>query len=318
LGTWLNKQAVYLDKYLLFPLQLRWMLMVSRVPTLIHITDQGMAMAAWTLPRSRFLVTCHDLIAIKQTINTSWRKRSVFQTLNRLQVTRAASVVCVSQKTLADCQTFLSPCPPADVVLNPIDPEFLNAEVAPMSESLPPKFLFHVGNSHWYKNRLGLLNIYAEVVRRKQLPLVLLGAPPTEEELARVTSLKISDHVKWLPNPSHELVRIAYDNAEALIFPSLEEGFGWPVLEAMARGCLVFTSQLAPLTEVGGDYAVYLPVEDWIASADVIVRWLEESSVVRQERIEAARDWAHSFSQEKFISQMHTFYCALRDKLLAQ
>ena len=63
--------------------------------------------------------------------------------------------------------------------------------------------------------------------------------------------------------------------AEALIFPSLEEGFGWPVLEAQACGCAVFATGRAPMTELGGDAAVYFDPGDVEGAARAIAEGLQ-------------------------------------------
>ena len=63
----------------------------------------------------------------------------------------------------------------------------------------------------------------------------------------------------WLPAVTGEQLRALYSAAAALLFPSWWEGFGWPVLEALACGCPVITTQRPPLTEVAGEAAVYVP-----------------------------------------------------------
>ena len=58
----------------------------------------------------------------------------------------------------------------------------------------------------------------------------------------------------------NEALAALYSGAELLLFPSLEEGFGWPIIEAQASGCRVVTTGKAPMTEVGGNAAFYLPI----------------------------------------------------------
>jgi glycosyltransferase involved in cell wall biosynthesis len=67
--------------------------------------------------------------------------------------------------------------------------------------------------------------------------------------------------VRFLSGLSDEQVCAAYSAARLMLFPSLAEGFGWPIAEAMACGCLVLTTGQAPMTEVGGDAAFYIPLK---------------------------------------------------------
>ncbi len=68
----------------------------------------------------------------------------------------------------------------------------------------------------------------------------------------------MAEQVLTAQQVSHEELRALYASASALVFPSLQEGFGWPVIEAQACGCPVFTSDLAPMNEIGGEGAVYV------------------------------------------------------------
>ena len=72
----------------------------------------------------------------------------------------------------------------------------------------------------------------------------------------------LRDRVIELTNITNEDLRALYSKATALLFPSLREGFGWPIIEAQACGCPVFTSDRVPMTEVGGDAAIYLDPTD--------------------------------------------------------
>jgi glycosyltransferase involved in cell wall biosynthesis len=72
-----------------------------------------------------------------------------------------------------------------------------------------------------------------------------------------------------------------YSHAAGLIFPSLQEGFGWPILEAQACGCPVFTSNRAPMTEVGGDAAVYFDPTNPQAAAQVIAAAMNRRNEIK-------------------------------------
>jgi hypothetical protein len=89
--------------------------------------------------------------------------------------------------------------------------------------------------------------------------LWMIGSPPTDELLNLAASISAPGKVHFLSGLSNEQVNVAYAHARALLFPSLAEGFGWPIVEAMASGCPVITTDLAPMTEVAGAAARLIP-----------------------------------------------------------
>lgn len=315
------KYLRYIDKYLLFPLVLRWKL--SRLPKsktpIIHITDQGNSVYAAFVRDYSVMVTCHDLIAAKASLKpaTSKAKRSSwFQVLNFKAFQRALAVVCVSQKTRLDCLQLFDPSvtyPTLTCVYNPLDPEFHSGKTNTPKEELadiPPTYLLHVGNSSRYKNRPGLFRIYAYLrkIHPSVPPLIVMGEALLKEEVSLIQELKLESHLHHFTKPSDEKILHAYQHAEALIFPSLEEGFGWPVLEAMACGCPVFTSNRAPLTEVGGDAAEYFDPEDIEGAALLIADRLVKGESWRNKQVQAGLSQAKKFSYEHFIDSMIEAY----------
>ncbi len=131
-------------------------------------------------------------------------------------------------------------------------------------------FLLHVGSRYLHKNVPKLLQAFSGWEQRTQIALVLAGGgllQPEEQQL--ISSLGIEDDVFVWPRMSDHELHCAYYAATAFVFPSLSEGFGFPVLEALACGCPTACSNAASLPEVGGNAPVYFdPVEtDSIRSA---------------------------------------------------
>jgi glycosyltransferase involved in cell wall biosynthesis len=101
-----------------------------------------------------------------------------------------------------------------------------------------------------------------------------------------------------------------------LLFPSLAEGFGWPIAEALACGCPVITTDAAPMTEVGGDAAFYLPrleptdnVSLWAdGGARVLLQVLNRSSAEREKWAEKGLDWARRFSADAAVDAYLSVY----------
>jgi glycosyltransferase involved in cell wall biosynthesis len=145
-------------------------------------------------------------------------------------------------------------------------------------------FLLHVGGNSWHKNRVGVLRIFKEIVsapERAGLRLVIAGKPWTSSMHDYVRQAGMEERVVELANVSNEELRALYSAAEALLFPSLYEGFGWPIIEAQACGCPVFTSDRLPMTEVAGRGAVYFDPTDELGAARIVAAHLADLGGIR-------------------------------------
>ena len=155
-----------------------------------------------------------------------------------------------------------------------------------MSVPIPEadSFFLSVGTFEPRKNHLGLLEAFVQAA--PELPgtaLVIAGAPgwldaPFRERLAR-SGVKKRVHLMEAVD-DHTLSRL-YRDALALVYPSLGEGFGLPVAEAMAAGCPVITSNRPPLTEVAGQAACLVDPNDRSELASALVRLARDASMRR-------------------------------------
>ena len=146
-----------------------------------------------------------------------------------------------------------------------------------LADSRP--FLLHVGGNEWYKNREGLLRIF-NVLRAlpgcEAYRLVTVGEPWTVPMREYVSQVGLQDRVAELTDVSNDDLRALYSTAVALIFPSLCEGFGWPIIEAQACGCPVFATGRPPMREVGGSAAAYFDPLDELSAARTIAEGLKD------------------------------------------
>jgi len=120
-------------------------------------------------------------------------------------------------------------------------------------------YLLFVGQRGGYKNFEALLIAYSSSSRLKRaFDLVCFGGgPASPAEQARVDELGLGGQVKFVAGADEDL-RAYYETARMLVYPSLYEGFGLPVLEAMQSGCAVMCSATSSLPEVAGSAAVYI------------------------------------------------------------
>jgi glycosyltransferase involved in cell wall biosynthesis len=291
----MKKWLGYLDKYLLFPATLG---SIQRKVDLVHICDHSNAIYSAYLDSRKCLITCHDLLAIKSA-QGAFPENPTSGTGKLLQkwivsgLRRLRHFVCVSAKTRDDLLAILSEKPVTlDVIhlsLNwPYHPAPLGdvpAELARLGLDTCDEYLLHVGGNQWYKNRAGVLEIYRHLrshFRFQKVGLIMVGEPlpPWEKNFCQTHGL--STYVAELDGPSNEVVQGLYSSALALLFPSKEEGFGWPILEAQASGCPVITTGRPPMSEVAGDAALFIDPADPAAAAKKIAENVSALALLRE------------------------------------
>lgn len=280
----------YVDKFILFiPLLMRQ----ARWADVVHVTDHSNAMYIPWIDGRPNVVACHDVIAVQAALgqvdgwNVGWSGR-LFQRLIVRGLARADVIACASDLTRRELQAL----DVADASRVTIARHGLNDDFAPLPAqeaqqlltrlglSLQEPYLLHVGLDLPRKNRLRVVEAFIALRERAAAAsrpalverLVFIG-PGLGAELEQLAQRHgVADRITTLKGLSHTEIRAAYAGATALLFPSLQEGFGWPVIEAQACGCPVFTSDLAPMNEIGGDGAVYVDPNDPIAIAEAIER----------------------------------------------
>ena len=164
---------------------------------------------------------------------------------------------------------------------------------------LTAPFVLYLGQIYPMKNVGRLIRAFAQLRERVPHELVVVGKPSPRcaAELALIGELGLRDRVRclgWVPNDD---VPLFYQAADLLAFPSLYEGFGIPIIEAMAAGCPVVTSTAGACPEVAGDAAVLVDPLDVNAIATAIYRGLTDSQL-RDTLRERGHARANKFSWE--------------------
>ncbi|WP_339726238.1 glycosyltransferase family 1 protein [uncultured Paraglaciecola sp.] len=312
----LNKWLGYIDRFFLFRWQLK---QAAKWADVVHICDHSNAMyAKWINKPS--LVTCHDLLAIQSGLGLIETNKTGF-TGRGLQKWIASGllacthVTCVSKNTRDELiKTLDFPREQTSIAYNA-----LNYPYSPMSQGeawallnkrlpdLKPSYFFHLGGNQWYKNRKGVAEIFFQLIQYpeyKDHKLVLAGKPWPDDLKDKINTLGIKNQVIGINDLTNEEIRAFYSTTGALIFPSLQEGFGWPIAEAQACGCIVITTGRAPMTEVGGEAAIYVEPEIPAQAAEIIHKKLNARKDLTTESIENAK----RFSMKAMISAYTTGY----------
>ncbi len=319
------KYLGYIDKFFLFPWALRREIDRLR-PDVVHIIDHANSVYARAAGARPVLATCHDLMQIRaargeipeQKLGLSGR---LFQNWILRNIARVRDLVYVSQKTGDDLHRLIARDRDhthlIHVGLNypyaklPLTEAHLRLAALAGSNGLGKDggFYLNVGGGQWYKNRPGLLRIFAEIRRQQSTPslLVMIGKPLSAADAALADELGVTPHLRHFSNVSNEDLAAFYSTARGLIFPSWDEGFGWPIAEAQACGCPVFTSNREPMTEVGGHAAVYFDPADPAAAASRILAALPEEAALRARGLARAERW----TAHRMLDHYATLYRSL-------
>jgi len=317
----LNKWLRYLDKFVLFPFRL---VAHVRGSLLVHIVDHSNAVYCFWLNKKKSVVTCNDLLAVRSARGEFREHKTgllgkLLQRLILAGLHKATHVTCISEATRKDVLRLTGRSEKSvSCIYLGTAPIFESGfaqgsssegarpfRVSPPPAGIKKKYILHVGGDTWYKNRSGVLLIYSAVRKRLRSagPDLVMVGPPLESRM---------EGVHFLPAVTDAGLAKLYRNAALLLFPSLYEGFGWPVVEANACGCRTVITAIPPLTEAGGDAAAWITdPRDIEAAADQVIKVLNEDPVAREERVLAGRQHARFFSQDRMLARYLELYASI-------
>lgn len=293
---------------------------------LFHIVDHSYAQLIHELPPERTVITCHDLDTFRCLLNGTTERRSLlFRKMTKRIMSglgKAARVLCDSTATRDELLAYKLVAPERAIIIqNGVHPS-CSPEADPFADREAARLLglagaeafeiLHVGSTIPRKRIDVLLRVFAAV--RQQMPgarLIRVGGSLTSEQLKLAEQLGINGAVVVLPQLERDVLAAIYRRAAVLLQPSEREGFGLPVVEALACGTTVIASDLPVLREVGGDAAAYCPVGDISSWTETLTGMLVEKSLSPQqwnERRQAGIAQAAKFSWAEYASQTASVY----------
>ena len=338
----LAKWGGYMDQYVLFPIWVRKMLKRISADTLFVFCDQ--ALGPWVpLVRHRpHVVHVHDLLALRSALGEFAEHRTsctgrIYQRYIRRGFQQARHFICISKQTRNDLHRVTKvKALTSEVVYNglnfpyaPMAPDDSKRILSALGMVIPSAgILLHVGGGQWYKNLTGVVSLYAHYARESKdpLPLWCISPAPNAAVKSALAQVPGGGRVVFFQKLDSRVLQAIYSNARALLFPSLAEGFGWPLIEAQACGCPVITTDEAPMNEVAGDAACYLPRLSFEGDRDawadhgagVLRSLLSENAADRAQRAERGRLWAKRFDADKAIEAYLAIYGRILDNAAAQ
>ena len=221
------------------------------------------------------VVTIHDLAFHLYPEQYPGAKQRYLRLMTRLSVRRAARVIAVSNATRDDVIRLYGADPARVVTIpNGVSDDFRPLPADDVArfkreQHLPERFILFVGTLQPRKNVETLLKAYARVAAESGWPLIIAGAPGWDYETiftaARELGLTGTDgpeRVRFVGFVPAETLPLWYNAAEMLVYPALYEGFGLPLLEAMACGTPVIGANVSSLPEVVGEAGLLVPPKD--------------------------------------------------------
>ncbi len=303
----------YLDRHRRYP---RWLRRHAGGLDAYHVVDHTYAHLVHELPAARTVVTCHDVDAFRSLVDPTSEPRSAMfrrmtqRVLDGLQ--RAAVVTCDSAATRDALVAHGLRTQRLEVVPLGVHPAFGPAAAGALRAHDDTPALLHVGSTIPRKRIDVLLELFAGV--RRLVPdarLVRVGGPFTPEQEALARRLGVRGAITVMPRIERAALAEVYRQAALVLLPSDAEGFGLPVVEAMACGTPVVASDLPVLREVGGAAATYVPVAEatrWTTAVRELLAERTEAPDIWERRRRAAIAQAARFTWEGCAGRMAELY----------
>lgn len=318
-GSGLHK---YYERYWRYPRSLR-----QQSGDIFHVLDHTDGhLVRWLHKAGKSVVaTCHDLVSL--TYPEHLRQESRFPIVSEMVwrhsvngLRQAEQVLCVSESTERDVFWHLQvPLMRTNVIHSGINPAF-----RPLAQSIRRKIrekycqrpqewvLLHVGSNQHCKNLTGVLEAL-KLLRDRGIPARLwqVGARFTQAQQQYIEQCQLSEAITrfGVLNPRSQLAQLVeiYNAADVTVFPSFYEGFGFPILESMACGTPVVTSDVFAMPEVAGDAGILINPAVASSIMDGIAK-LYYDSAYRQEMIQRGLSRSQQFHWRTTAEQTIRLY----------
>ena len=295
---------------------------------LFHIVDHSYAHLVHALPAHSTVVTCHDLDAFRSLLVPARERRSsAFRTMTRdilSGLQRAARVTCdtaairdelVGRGLVARDRVSVAPLGVSRTFSPAPDPPHDRAAAALVQSPASAIEILHVGSTVARKRIDVLLRVCSAVaIDFRDVRLVRVGDPLTAEQKTILRETGLSGRFVALSGVDEPTLAALYRRAALVLLPSDREGFGLPLIEAMACGTPAVVSDLPALHEVGGYAAEYCAAGDvnaWRATVTSLLRERQDDRARWQQRREKARLRAGHFTWSRFAASIVDVYASI-------
>jgi glycosyltransferase involved in cell wall biosynthesis len=290
--------ALYTRLFVLPRLLRRDAIDVFHMPTL-HVRP---SLPPVTLSRVPPVVTIHDLIPRNYYGSSLPLKQRLFYSWNLRRAQSAAAIITVSKASRSEIEETLGlPAGRVRVAYNGIDFSLQDSHESLSRLGVSRPFILYAGSYEPRKNLLGAVEAFAALGPEGSVQLVAIVERESgfaEKSRARIAELALADRVHLVHSLTDSEIKSLYSRAEAFLFPSFAEGFGFPPLQAAACGIPMVVSDLPALRETLGDAAVFVDPRDSGAIAAALREILSDPAK-RRRLAEAGPPVASRFSWEE-------------------
>ena len=256
----------------------------------------------WGKPKCKLVITVHDLTPLIFPQYHNWRRRIFFGLFLKHTISISDAIIVDSQSTKKDVATFFS------TPENKLNVVHLASNMKAKHAQLPSKYgiegdyLLYVGTVEPRKNLLRLIEAFNQLDQK--LKLVIVGVSGWDNKAVYKTKNPNIIFTGYVPE---EDLPVFYCNAKLFVYPSLYEGFGFPILEAMNCGCPVITSNVSSMPEVAGDAALLVDPCNVGEIKSAVQRLLSDAKL-RKRLIDKGIRQASRFSWEKTANETIKVY----------
>ncbi len=331
--NFLKKWLGYIDQYIVFPIEVKFKLLNASKDTLYVFADQALGPWVPLVKNKKHVVHCHDFLALKSALGkipenpTSFSGKQ-YQNYIRNGFSKGKNFISISKKTQEDLHELHQ----GSIVKSAVCYNGLSRPFEPLSPSksrivleeklkikLSQGYIMHIGGNQYYKNRKGVIEIYDSwrSKSKNNIKLLLIGEEPTQELIELQQKSLFKDDIHFVTNLEDQYINNVYSGALCLLFPSLDEGFGWPIIEAMASGCPVITTNRSPMNEVGGSAAFYIDKrpsdcksqEKWKEdSVKILDKLISLDEIKSKEIVEKSLQQSKKFTTEYSLNAIESIY----------
>lgn len=263
--------------------------------------------------KGKKIVTTHDLIFLRYPELYPFLDRKIYNKKFRHACDIADTIIAISEETKRDIEKYyFIPENKIQVIYQSCDDAFYQTPDTAFEQSvktkynLPPQFLFYVGTIEERKN---LLTIVKALKKVKDIPLFVVGKKTSyfEKVKAYLKANQLEQRVHLLEHVSNEELPAIYRAASIFIFPSIFEGFGIPIIEALTSKTPVITTKGACFPEAGGPDTLYIDPTNENELAEKI-NYLLNNEANRSLIAQKGFEYAQKFHPKNITSQLIELY----------
>jgi glycosyltransferase involved in cell wall biosynthesis len=262
----------------------------------------------------RSIVTIHDLIFLKFPQYFGRIDRFIYKLKARYSCRHADKIVAISECTKRDIIEFFHTDPDKiEVIYQSCDDSFKSPSSAQTKQevrikhALPPKYILNVGTIETRKNLLTLIKALPQIDTDYQL--VVVGKRTAYADLVHdeIANLGLQDRVHFLQNVPFDELPSIYQMADAFVYPSLYEGFGIPIIEALYSGIPVIAATGSCLEEAGGENSLYVSPFDELALSAAINKVLNDPALAEHMKT-SGLEYVQKFNTRVIAGDMMKVY----------